>query len=150
MIRHLRLLVVMATYLLSSLAVAFAQDAAPAKSTVAERGDPLASWRKEVRVARISDRPEHSIHSYYVTTPESPDGKWVLFFASTTPTGHEGEIRVVERTSGKMLVIARDIATEDAHRAACQQWISGGDGKRIYFNVSEDDWTRLYVAEVGG
>jgi hypothetical protein len=94
--------------------------------------DALAAWRKNVQIARVSDREEHSIHAYYVTTPESPDGKSVLYFASTNKTGEEGEIRVVDRGTKQVAVVAQDVVTEDAHRAACQQWVSAG--KRIAFH----------------
>src|SRR5688572_26179908 len=99
--------------------------------------DPLAGWRSGVRVSRVHDQPQHSIHSYYVTTPESPDGKWVLYYSSTTETAHEGEIQLLERATGKSIVLSRGIETEDAHRAACQQWTS--DGNRVAFHTVQKD-----------
>jgi hypothetical protein len=97
------------------------------------RGDPLAAWRQGVFVRPVSDAQiRHSIHAYFNTTPESPDGRFVLFYCSATPNGELGELRIVERATGNQRVIASNITTEDAHRAACQQWAS--QGKRIVFH----------------
>jgi hypothetical protein len=95
----------------------------------------------EVKIAPVSTAPDrHTIHTYYLTCPESPDGTRVLFFAATDPRGHHGDLIVRERASGKETVIARGIDTEDAHRAACQQWIGGG--RRVaYHDVKDGRWT---------
>lgn len=103
-----------------------------ASTTVTPESDPLAPWRKNVKVVPVSLHNQHSIHAYFNSCPESPDGRWVLFYASTTADGHEGEIRIVERATGKEKVLARGVAVEDAHRAACQQWVSGG--RRVVFH----------------
>ncbi len=95
--------------------------------TVPAQEDPLAPWRHGARIAPVSTvEGRHTIHTYYLTSPESPDGSRVLFFSSTHPAGYVGEIRVLERGTGKETVLAGDVHTEDAHRAACQQWLSGG------------------------
>ena len=89
---------------------------------------------------------EHSIHSYFNTCPESSDGQWVLYFASTDPEAHAGELRIVDRGSGRERTIARYITTEDAHRVACQQWIS--NGRRVAFHdCREGEWV-VAVVEV--
>lgn len=107
--------------------------------------DPLAAWRAGVKVRPVDAGAErHSIHSYFNTCPESPDGKWVLFFTSTMPDGHRGEIRIRERITGEERVLARDINTEDAHRAACQQWVSGG--KNVVFHNETDGVWQVVVA----
>src|SRR5258708_5554658 len=99
----------------------------------AEPGDPLAPWRADRGVHPVAaPSARHTIHTYYLTRPESPDGARVLFYASTTPDGQHGDLIVLDRTSGKETVIARDLDTEDAHRAACQQWIS--NGKRVAYH----------------
>jgi len=86
----------------------------------------------------------HSIHTYFNLSPESPDGRWILFYTSTTPDGHHGEIRIRERATGKELVLAEGIYTEDAHRAACQQWVS--DGRRVVFhNDVGGEWQVISV-----
>jgi hypothetical protein len=102
--------------------------------------DPLAPWRAGVSVRPVQKVVDcHSIHSYFNTCPESPDGRKVLFYASTTPEGHEGELRILERATGQERVISRDITVEDAHRVACQQWVSGG--KRMAFHdVRNGQW----------
>ena len=93
-------------------------------------GDPVAPWKANVRVAPVSAvAGRHSIHSYYVANPESPDGKHVLFFTSKHPASYVGEVRILERATGKKTVLAENVHTEDAHRVACQQWLSGG--KRV-------------------
>jgi hypothetical protein len=92
---------------------------------------PLAAWRR-VKVTPVASGEHHSIHAYFNTSPESPDGRWVLYYASTTESGEEGEIRIQERSSGKVRVLSRGVSVEDAHRAACQQWVS--HGKRVVYH----------------
>lgn len=95
--------------------------------------DPVAAWTHDVRIAPVSEVPgRHTIHSYYVANPESPDGTRVLFFTSTDPACAVGEVRMMERATGKETVLAENVHTEDAHRVACQQWLSGG--KRVAFH----------------
>lgn len=116
----------------------------------AEPGDPLAAWQKGVKITPVSGDNHHSMHAYFNTCPESPDGKWVLFYASTTANGHEGEIRIRERATGMETVLARDIATEDAHRVACQQWASGGR-RVVYHNVLKSgEWVVMAIDVKGG
>ncbi|MBM3887605.1 MAG: hypothetical protein FJ388_00600, partial [Verrucomicrobia bacterium] len=102
--------------------------------------DPLKPWRSGVETRPVTTLPgRHTIHSYVNTCPESPDGHWVLFYASTTPDAHRGELRILERVTGEEKVLARNINTEDAHRAACQQWISRG--RRVAFHdVRRGEW----------
>jgi WD40-like Beta Propeller Repeat len=112
---------------------------APAQTASAEP-DPLLPWRQGVTVHPVSDVPaRHTIHSYYVCNPESPDGRRVLYYASTTASGHSGILCLRDRASGEETVLVRNVNTEDAHRAACQQWISGG--KRVAFHdVRAGQW----------
>ena len=109
--------------------------------------DPVAPWREGVRIAPVSKvSGRHTIHSYYVCNPESPDGRRVLFFASTHPAGYVGEIRMLDRMTGEETLLAADVHTEDAHRAACQQWLS--NGKRVAFHeVVKGKW-RVVVVNV--
>ena len=115
--------------------------AVAALGLAAEGAEPIAPWRAGVKVHPVSNQPgRHTIHTYYLTCPESPDGSRVLFFAATTPEGEHGDLVVLDRASGRETVIARGIDTEDAHRAACQQWISGG--RRIaYHDVKAGRWS---------
>src|SRR4051812_48657640 len=63
----------------------------------ADPADPLASWRTGVNVHPVSTTPDrHTIHSYYLTNPESPDGSRILFFSSTQPDGQFGDVRVLD------------------------------------------------------
>jgi Tol biopolymer transport system component len=102
--------------------------------------DVFSAWREGVKVRPVSTDAEcHTIHSYFNASPESPDGRNVVFYASTTPDGHQGELRVLDRATGREEVIARQVSVEDAHRAACQQWVSGG--RRVAFHdVRDGQW----------
>src|SRR5262245_28533751 len=99
----------------------------------ADEPGPVDAWKGKVTVRPVrKDANRHSIHTYYVTSPESPDGKRVLAYTSTDPAGHKGEVVTVERATGAVTVLAKGVVTEDAHRVACQQWVSGG--KRVVFH----------------
>jgi Tol biopolymer transport system component len=96
-------------------------------------GDALAPWRSNVKVSAVAPKDgRHTMHSYFNTCPESPDGKFVLFYASTAADGHRGEVVIRERATGVEKVLATNINAEDAHRVACQQWVSGG--RRVVFH----------------
>ncbi len=91
------------------------------------RGDDrLAKWKGATRESVSSLTNRHVIHSYFNTSPESPDGKFVLYYASATREGESGDLRLLERATRKERIVAKGVTTEDAHRAACQQWIRGG------------------------
>jgi Tol biopolymer transport system component len=98
--------------------------------------DPLAAWRQAKIAPVLKEAPCHAIHTYYVTCPESPDGRFVLLYTSTDPRSYVGEVRLVERASGTQRVLARNVTVEDAHRAACQQWI--GRGQWVAFHDLRD------------
>jgi Tol biopolymer transport system component len=108
---------------------------------------PLEAWKKGVSVAPVSSAERHSIHAYFNTSPESPDGRWVLFYASATPEGHRGDIVIRERATGTEQVLAKRVSVEDAHRAACQQWLSGG--KHVAYHAVLDNGTcYVYVVDL--
>lgn len=87
---------------------------------------PLAAWQT-ARLAPVrAAAPGHLLHSYFNTCPESPDGRWVLAFASTRPDGELGDLCLLERATGALRVLDRDLEVEDAHRQANQQWVAGG------------------------
>lgn len=101
------------------------------------RAQTVETWKGLVRITPVLKSAEsHSIHAYFVSIPESPDGKSVLCFTSTEPNGQKGEVCIIDRASGKVQVLAKNVETEDAHRAACQQWVSGG--KRVVFHDLRD------------
>lgn len=109
--------------------------------------DPVAAWSSGVTIKPVSAiEGRHTTHSYYLTNPESPDGTRVLFFTSVDPAGHVGEVRMIERATGKETVLAENVHTEDAHRVACQQWLSGG--KRVAFHEVVDKKWRVVVVDV--
>ena len=117
---RVRLAVVM-RILLPAVFLSFAAVAA------AQEVDPVAPWTRDVHIAPLcAIEGRHSIHSYYVANPESPDGRRVLFLTSTHPSGYVGEVRMMDRTTGEETVLAQDVHTEDAHRVACQQWLAAG------------------------
>lgn len=102
--------------------------------------DPLAPWRSGAKIHAVApEAGHHSIHSYFNTCPESPDGKYVLYYTSTTPEGETGDLRILERATGKETIIAANLTTEDAHRAACQQWVNGGK-TIVYHDCRNGRW----------
>ena len=111
-----------------------------ALSAADKNDDPLALWRSGVKITVAAPMDgRHTIHSYFNTCPESPDGKRVLFYSSTAKDGHRGEVVVRDRATGVERVLATNINAEDAHRVACQQWVSGG--KRVVFHGERDgEW----------
>jgi Tol biopolymer transport system component len=107
--------------------------------------DALAPWRKDVKVHAVAPgEGRHSIHAYFNTCPESPDGKYVLYYTSGARDGETGDLRILERATGKETVIAEKISTEDAHRAACQQWVNGG--KTVVYH--DDRGGRWFVVAI--
>ncbi|HEY1174377.1 MAG TPA: hypothetical protein VGH19_23630 [Verrucomicrobiae bacterium] len=95
--------------------------------------DPLSGWKTGVKISAASgETNRHVIHSYFNTCPESPDGKWVLYYTSTVANGQKGDICIRNRQSGEEKVLVRNVNTEDAHRAACQQWVA--KGKKVAFH----------------
>ena len=119
--------------------------ALPALSTADTPDDPLAPWRSGVKISAVSPKDgRHTIHSYFNTCPESPDGTRVLFYSSTAKDGHRGEVVVRDRASGEEKIVATNINAEDAHRVACQQWVSGG--RRVVFHGERDgEWNTWCV-----
>ena len=86
--------------------------------------DPIAPWR-HAALRPVSTLPNrHTIHTYFNVSPETMDGRYVLYYTSVTPEGHSGEIRMQERATGNETVLVRNLDCEDAHRVACQQWTS--------------------------
>jgi len=109
--------------------------------------DPLARWREGVTVKAVSGTEgRHTTHSYYLTTPESPDGTRVLYFSSTAANGEFGDICVVDRATGKETIVARGGTCEDAHRVACQQWTLGG--KAVAFHDVRDKRWGVYMVDL--
>lgn len=106
----------------------------------------IAAWKSAQKHAVAPDQARHSIHAYFNTCPESPDGRYVLYYTSTTPEGEKGDIRILERGTGKETILAENITTEDAHRAACQQW--AGSGRYVvYHNLEGGHWS-VHAVEV--
>jgi Tol biopolymer transport system component len=109
--------------------------------------DELAAWRQGVKISPVSKvDARHTMHTYYLLNPESPDGRRVVFYASTEANGHIGQIVVLDRETGKEKVLADDVHTEDAHRVALQQWTLGGTAV-AYHEVRDKRW-RVVVVDV--
>lgn len=106
---------------------------------------PLAPWKTGVQVHEVVPGAQaHTIHTYFNTCPESRDGRSVLYFRSTTANGHTGVVCVRDRSTGAERVLTKELSVEDAHRAACQQWLSGG--KRVSFHGERDgEWFTAVV-----
>jgi hypothetical protein len=109
-------------------------------TTNAEDADVLAAWRTGVKIRPVlPDTVAHTIHTYFNVSPESPDGRYVLFYRSVEADAQHGELCIIERATGKETILARDVRVEDAHRAAAQQWVS--NGKRVAFqNERNGEW----------
>lgn len=109
------------------------------------RAEGPSGWTTGVRVYPVlGEVKRHSIHTYFNISPESPDGRRILLYTSTTPEGHEGEIWMVERATGKTTVLAKKVVVEDAHRAACQQWVSGGRNV-VFHDRRKEGWVVVCV-----
>jgi hypothetical protein len=105
----------------------------------AVQDSPVDPWRK-CRVRPVAEEAAaHTIHSYYVAAPESPDGRWVLHYASTGREGYQGELRILERATGALRTLASKVTVEDAHRTACQQWVSRGK-RVVYHDFRDGEW----------
>lgn len=117
-------------------------------------GNAVDGWRNAtVRPVKPADDASkdgqanrHTIHSYYLTNPESPDGKFVLYFVSKEANGEKGDICVLERATGQERVLVRDVTTEDAHRVACQQWTR--DGNAVAFHEFKDGVWQVCVVDI--
>jgi hypothetical protein len=107
---------------------------------IIQAADPaLEAWRSPQVHPATPRVDRHVIHAYFNTCPESPDGKYVLYYTSTTAEGEKGDLRIVERATGRETILADNIETEDAHRAACQQWSNGGRTV-VYHNHHDGRW----------
>jgi hypothetical protein len=84
------------------------------------------------------------MHTYYLLNPESPDGRKILFFASSDPAGHVGQICILDRESGVETVLADAVHTEDAHRVALQQWTANGKAV-AYHEVVDKRWRVVLI-----
>lgn len=115
-----------------------------AGAPVSSAAPPVTAWLTAVRRPVSSVPGRHTIHTYFNVTPESPDGLFVLFFASTAEDAHHGDLIMQERATGVETVVASGITTEDAHRAACQQWMDGGS-TIVYHDCRDGQW--FVVAE---
>jgi Tol biopolymer transport system component len=130
----------------SSLLLALSLGALLAGSQ-ADEADPLAPWRTGVKIHPVTAHHDrHVIHSYFNTCPESPDGKYVVYYTSATADGERGDLRILERTTGQETIIAPDIQCEDAHRAACQQWSNGG--KTVVYHHHRDGLWQVVAYDV--
>ena len=107
--------------------------AANSRAFGARTMEAIGPWKHGVKLRPVSDIPgRHTIHTYFNVSPESPDGKYVLYYTSTTPEGHSGELRIQERATGRERVLVRNLDCEDGHRVACQQWVS--NGRKVLFH----------------
>lgn len=88
---------------------------ASASQPVSAAENPLLEWHDGVEVSEVDSGSElHSIHSYFIACPESPDGEQILFYTSTRPDAHEGELRTRRPASGAERVLVSGLHVEDA------------------------------------
>jgi hypothetical protein len=128
-------------------AAAIAGAAAFGQGVATSGDDRLVRWRSGVKISQVSPVPgRHSMHTYFNLSPESPDGQLVLFFVGTAADGQFGDIVIRNRKSGEERTLASNIATEDAHRVACQQWVSGG--KNVVYHEFEGSVPVVKVVDV--
>lgn len=125
----------------AGLLVALGAIASVTSGVVADDvSDPLAPWRHAGRIGAVApESGRHTIHSYFNTCPESPDGKAVLFFSSTAKDGQRGDVVMRDRISGSEKILAANLEVEDAHRVACQQWVSQGR-RVVYHGERNGEW----------
>lgn len=130
---------------LISLFLIVSCGALPVALKAETKESPLAPWQSGVKIHAVAPGTgQHSIHAYFNTCPESPDGKYVLYYTSATPEGESGDLRILERATGKETIIAANLTTEDAHRAACQQWVNGGK-TIVYHDCRNGRWCVVAV-----
>lgn len=132
-------------YLVGQPTTPLEPTAFPASMGKDAKADALLNpWRnaKISAVSPITDR--HVIHTYFNACPESPDGKYVLYYTSGIASGELGDLRIQERATGKITILAENIATEDAHRVACQQWANNGKTV-VYHEVVDNRWRVMAV-----
>lgn len=116
-----------------------------AASASAQDPDLLEPWRSGVKIQPVApELARHVIHAYFNASPESPDGRHVLYYTSETAEGETGDLRVRDRSSGAEKIVARNITAEDAHRAACQQWSNGGRSI-VFHDCREGRWHVIAV-----
>src|SRR3569832_729082 len=59
--------------------------------------DHVAEWRQGVKITPVSKvEGRHTMHTYYLMNPESPDGRRVVFYASKEKNGHIGQVIVFD------------------------------------------------------
>ncbi|MFT5465212.1 MAG: Tol biopolymer transport system component [Verrucomicrobiales bacterium] len=115
-------------------------------AAVAQESSPIEAWGKDLRIRPLfgPNAPFHSIHTYFNTSPESPDGRWILFFRSTDPEAQIGDIYAAGMDYGEMRPIAKGVETEDGHRVACQQWVLGGRAV-LFHDLRDGEWVVVLV-----
>ncbi len=70
-------------------------------------------WQDGVKVSAVPSRADqHTIHAYFNTPPESPEGRWVLYFASVISEGHIGDLHIAEQGTGQVRILARNVTNE--------------------------------------
>lgn len=128
------------------IVVKFVVAFALADMALAQDDSPIKAWREGVKLRPVFGpaAPFHSIHTYFNTCPESPDGRWILFFRSTDPEAQIGDIYAAGLELGEMRLLAKNVETEDGHRVACQQWVLGGRAV-LFHDLRDGEWVVVLV-----
>jgi len=62
--------------------------------------DALSPWQSGVQIRPVApDEMRPSIHAYFNVSPESPDGKYVLYYTAASADGETGDIRILACSS---------------------------------------------------
>jgi Tol biopolymer transport system component len=105
-------------------------------------------WR-EVTVSDVAGAdPGHAIHAYFNASPESPDGRWVVYARSGRPDAERADVCLRSRADGELRVLDADVECEDAHRVACQHW--AGDGQVVWHRLRGGRFEVLTADPAGG
>ncbi len=108
--------------------------------------DLLTPWTQHATIRPVVPNAQgHTIHTYFNTCPESPTGRYVLYFEASDNDAHHGQVCMFDRKSGESQVVGRDIENEDGHRVAYQQWVC--EGRRIVYQTLRDGQWQVVVVD---
>lgn len=93
----------------------------------------------QIRLVWKKQEACHSLHSYFNTCPESPDGRLILLFTSDRHDSLYGDLWLLERENGKTTLLKNNIEVEDAHRQTNQQWVCDGEYV-VYMELNNNVW----------
>ena len=96
-------------FLLSSALAAAGELAFSRIGRSVEDNGSVVAWRRATISPVSKAAARHTMHTYYLLNPESPDGRRVLFFASGDIAGHIGQICMLDKQTGIETVLVDDV-----------------------------------------